>query len=542
LHAVHYAHAGSGELHLRPIINLKTEEGNRLFRTIAEEVATLVKKYQGSLSGEHGDGRLRGEFIRQMVGEKNYQLLQEIKRSWDPENIFNPNKIVDTPPMNTMLRYEPGQFTPEFKTIFRFHQQDILQHAEQCNGSGDCRKTHLSGGTMCPSFMASKNEKDTTRARANILREFLTHSDKINRFDHKEIYEVMDLCLSCKACKSECPSNVDMAKLKAEFLQQYYDANGVPFRSKLIANFSASAKLGSLMPSVYNFFVSNTFTGNLIKRFSGFALKRSMPKLSKNTLQHWYKKHKKEITATQNRQVYLFCDEFTNYNDAHIGITAILLLEKLGYGVIIPQHEESGRTWLSKGLLREAQKIINRNIKALSPLVSAATPLIGIEPSAILTFRDEYPDLATDENLAAAREMSKHVFLIDEFIAAEIEKGNITKEKFTKEKRLVQLHGHCQQKAISSTAPSVKMLSLPENYSVETIPSGCCGMAGSFGFEKEHYDLSMQIAELVLLPTVRKQDAGTLIAAPGTSCRHQIHDGCGRKALHTIEILYNALR
>jgi len=541
LHAVHYAHAGSGELHLRPIINLKTKEGNQLFRTIAEEVATLVKKYNGSLSGEHGDGRLRGEFIKQMVGEKNYHLLQEIKRSWDPENIFNPNKIVDTPPMNTMLRYEPGQFTPEFKTVFRFHQQDILQHAEQCNGSGDCRKTELSGGTMCPSFMATRNEKDTTRARANILREFLTHSGKLNRFDHKEIYEVMDLCLSCKACKSECPSNVDMAKLKAEFLQQYYDANGVPFRSKLIANFSASAKFGSMMPSVYNFFVSNPITGNLIKRISGFAVKRSMPTLSKTTLLNWYNKHQKEITQKGKRKVYLFCDEFTNYNDAHIGITAILLLERLGYEVIIPQHEESGRTWLSKGLLRDAQKIINRNIVALSPLVSEATPLIGIEPSAILTFRDEYPDLASDANVAAAKELAKHVFLIDEFIASEIGKGNITKGLFTKEKRVIRLHGHCQQKAISSMAASVKMLTLPEQYIVETIPSGCCGMAGSFGFEKEHYDLSMQIGELVLLPAVRKQDAETIIAAPGTSCRHQIKDGTGRKALHTVEVLYQAL-
>ena len=222
LYSVHYAHAGSGEIHLRPIINLKTKEGNQLFRTIAEEVATLVKKYDGSLSGEHGDGRLRGEFIKQMVGEKNYALLKQVKNTWDPQHIFNPNKIVDTPSMNTMLRYEPGQLTPEFKTIFRFHKQDILQHAEQCNGSGDCRKTHLSGGTMCPSFMATRDEKDTTRARANILREFLTHSDKQNRYDHKEIYEVMSLCLSCKACKSECPSNVDMAKLKAEFLQHYY--------------------------------------------------------------------------------------------------------------------------------------------------------------------------------------------------------------------------------------------------------------------------------------------------------------------------------
>ncbi|MCU0395776.1 MAG: FAD-binding oxidoreductase [Chitinophagaceae bacterium] len=241
LYSVHYAHAGSGELHLRPILNLKTEEGNRMFRVIAEEIATLVKKYNGSLSGEHGDGRLRGEFIPQMIGPKNYELLRQIKYTWDPKNIFNPNKIVDTPSMNSMLRYEPGQQTPTFNTIFRYHNQDILQHAEQCNGSGDCRKTHLSGGTMCPSYMATRNEKDTTRARANILREFLTHSHKVNRFDHAEIKEVMDLCLSCKGCKGECPSNVDVAKLKAEFLQHYYDANGVPLRSRLIANFTKSA-------------------------------------------------------------------------------------------------------------------------------------------------------------------------------------------------------------------------------------------------------------------------------------------------------------
>ena len=542
LHSVHYAHAGSGEIHLRPIINLKTKEGNQLFRTIAEEVATLVKKYQGSLSGEHGDGRLRGEFLEQMVGKKNYQLLKEIKRSWDPHHIFNPNKIVDTPPMNTMLRYTPGQFTPEFKTIFRYHQQNILQHAEQCNGSGDCRKTHLSGGTMCPSFMATKNEKDTTRARANILREFLTNSDKINRFDHKEIYEVMELCLSCKACKSECPSNVDMAKLKAEFLQQYYDANGVPFRSLMIANFSLSARLGSIAPSIYNFFMTNAVTGNIIKRAVGFAVKRTMPTLSKVTLKTWYDKHNYyKRPVFDNKKVYLFCDEFTNYNDAHIGKTAILLLEHLGYEVIIPKHEESGRTWLSKGLVRKAKIIANKNIELLSGIISEQTPMIGIEPSAILTFRDEYPDLATDENLDAAEQLAKNVFFIDEFIAGEIDKGNISKEQFTAEKKNIQLHGHCQQKSVSSVAASVKILSLPENYSVQTIPSGCCGMAGSFGFEKEHYDLSMQIGELVLLPTVRKQSEDTIIAAPGTSCRHQIKDGTGREALHTVEVLYDAL-
>jgi FAD/FMN-containing dehydrogenase/Fe-S oxidoreductase len=546
LYSVHYAHAGSGEIHLRPIINLKTAEGNRLFRSIAEEIATLVKKYNGSLSGEHGDGRLRGEFIKQMVGEKNYQLLKEIKKAWDPENIFNPNKIVDTPPMNTMLRYTPGQQTPAFNTVFRFNNQDVLQHAEQCNGSGDCRKTQLSGGTMCPSFMATRNEKDTTRARANILREFLTHSDKLNRFDHKEIYEVMDLCLSCKGCKSECPSNVDVAKLKAEFLQHYYDANGVPFRSKLVANFSKSARLGAIAPGMYNFMMTNKGISRTIKKIAGFAVNRSMPTLHRTTLRTWLKQRgtqKNNGLQEKNprRKIYLFCDEFTNYNDTQIGITAIQLLEKLGYEIVIPLHEESGRSWLSKGLIRKAKKIAHQNISRLQSIVTDTSPLVGIEPSAILTFRDEYIDLADDDMLAAARKLSANVFLIDEFIASEIEKGYITENSFTKEKRTVLLHGHCQQKALSSVAASVKLLSLPQNYTVETIPSGCCGMAGSFGYEKEHYELSMKIGELVLFPAVRKQTGDSIIAAPGTSCRHQIKDGTGKKALHPVEVLFEAL-
>ena len=541
LYSVHYAHAGSGELHLRPIINLKTEEGNRLFRTIAEEVATLVKKYKGSLSGEHGDGRLRGEFIQQMIGEKNYQLLKEIKHIWDPQHIFNPNKIVDTPSMNSMLRYVPGHFTPEFKTIFRFHQQNILQHAEQCNGSGDCRKTHLSGGTMCPSYMATRDEKDTTRARANILREYLTNSSKENRFDHKEIYDVMSLCLSCKACKSECPSNVDMAKLKAEFLQHYYDANGVPFRARLIANFTKAAYIGSLVPGIYNFLVKNAITGSIIKVLSGFALKRSMPTVSYQTLKSWYRKNKNALLTQSDKVVYLFCDEFTNYNDAEIGIKAVKLLTQLGYMVKIIQHEESGRTWLSKGLIRKAKVIANKNIELFSAYISDSIPLIGLEPSAILTFRDEYPDLATDENHAAATQLAKNVFFIDEFLAKEIDRGNITSASFTAIEKNIMLHGHCQQKAVGSVADSVKVLSLPTNFSVSTIPSGCCGMAGSFGYEKEHYDVSMKIGELVLFPSVRKNHNSCTIAAPGTSCRHQIKDGTGVRALHTVEILYDAM-
>ena len=299
------------------------------------------------------------------------------------------------------------------------------------------------------------------------------------------------------------------------------------------------------------------FCANLIKKFSGFAVERSMPTLYKTTLKSWYEKRLKDklkvgynspsgpsdrlIRAGVRGCIYLFCDEFTNYNDTFIGIKAILLLEKFGYEVIIPGHIESGRAWLSKGLIRKAKKIANKNISLLHPLITADTPLIGIEPSAILTFRDEYIDLADDEQLTKARQLSENVFLIDEFIAREIEKGNITAAQFTREKRNIQLHGHCQQKALSSVAPSVRLLSLPENYSVEVIPSGCCGMAGSFGYEKEHYELSMKIGELVLLPAVRNQSPEVIVAAPGTSCRHQIKDGAGRKALHTVEVLYEAL-
>lgn len=538
LYCVHYAHAGTGELHLRPIINLKTQDGYRQFRKIAEEIARLVKKYQGSLSGEHGDGRLRGEFIPWMVGEKNYELMRELKSWWDPENLFNPNKIVDTPPMDTHLRYEAGQKTPYFHSAFRFYDQDILQHAEQCNGSGDCRKTHFSGGTMCPSFMATKNEKDTTRARANILREFLTNSDKINRFDHSEIKEVMDLCLACKGCKSECPSNVDVAKLKMEFLYQYQKENGVPIRSRLVGNYAKMSKLASLVPGIYNAMMGNESFRRFSNKLIGFHPDRTMPLLAKETFNAWTKARRR---SESTKKVYLFNDEFTNFNDVEIGKKAVLLLEKLGYEVISIPHEISGRAYLSKGMLDSAKNIAVRNIETFYPLINSNTPLIGIEPSAILTFRDEYPDLVGDQLYIQAKDLSKHCYLFEEFIAREIDLGNIQESQFTQEKKLIKLHGHCQQKAISSLVPAKKSLSLPKNYEVQIIPSGCCGMAGSFGYEKEHYELSMQIGELVLFPTIRNLSEETLIAAAGTSCRHQIHDGTKRTAQHPIEILYEAL-
>ncbi len=507
---------------------------------IAEEISTLVKKYKGSLSGEHGDGRLRGEFIRQQIGEKNYALIKGLKKVWDEQNIFNPNKIVDTPPMDKFLRYEADHKVPEFKTVFRFNNQNILQHAEQCNGSGDCRKTELSGGTMCPSYMATRNEKDTTRARANILREVLTNSEKINRFDSKEVKEVMDLCLVCKGCKSECPSNVDVAKLKMEFLQHYHEQNGLPMRSWLIGNYSKMSNIASYVPWAYNLVLGNAPLRKIANRVIGFHPERTMPLLSSNTLKQWYKNSEKTASKSA-KKVYLFCDEFTNFNDVEIGKKALDLLNKLGYEVIIPNHVDSGRAYLSKGMLKDAQKLANQNVALLKDVVTEETPIIGIEPSAILTFRDEYPDLVDENLIEAAKKLAKNALMIDEFIAREIDAKRITTDSFTSEKRLIKLHGHCQQKSVASLTPTKKILSLPKNYEVHLIPSGCCGMAGSFGYEKEHYELSMKIGELVLFPTVRKQPEEVIIAAPGTSCRHQIHDGTGRKALHPVEILWAAL-
>ncbi len=559
LYSVHYAHAGTGELHLRPILNLKTQEGHTLFRKVAEDTAKLVKKYKGSLSGEHGDGRLRGEFIKLMVGEVNYTNFKAIKQVFDENGIFNPNKIVDTPPMDESLRYRVNHPEPQITTFFDFDKQKgILRLAEKCNGSGDCRKTEVTGGVMCPSYMATRNEKDTTRARANILREILTNSDKKNPFDSEEIKEVMDLCLSCKGCKSECPSNVDMGKMKAEFLAHYYEANGVPFRTKLIANFSKANKLAALLPSVYNFFVTNNFTSKIFKKIAGFAPKRSLPTLYKTTLKDWYtKNHPQPLLGKEGsslspsfeggarggiKVVYLFCDEFTNYNDTEIGIKTIKLLQTLGYVVIMPiEVKESGRTYLSKGLLKEAKKIANNNVNIFKNFITDTTPLIGIEPSGILSFRDEYLDLVDKNIRPDAEKIAKNAFLLDEFLANEIDAGNISAAQFHTEKKLLKLHGHCYQKALSSLTFTKKVLSLPKNYEMHVIASGCCGMAGAFGYESEHYDVSMQVGELILFPAVRKQAEDTIIVASGTSCRHQIKDGTNKMALHLAEVLWDAV-
>jgi Fe-S oxidoreductase len=384
--------------------------------------------------------------------------------------------------------------------------------------------------------MATRDEDKSTRARANILREYLTRPQKAKIFDSEEVLKVLDLCLSCKACKSECPSNIDMAKFKAEFLQQYYDQHGFPIRSLLIAYLPRISRIGMLFRPV-----ANLITGTvLFKKAIGFAPDRKIPELSRLTLRKWYRK---PISPDKNKigKVYLFADEFTNFNESHIGIKAIMLLNKLGYEVVIPKHLESGRTYLSKGLLRKAKQIANYNVTQLSIIISDQTPLIGIEPSTILTFRDEYPELVDTHLQQEARNLAKNALMLEEFMVREIENGHISNEQFTKEKKDIKLHGHCQQKAIATTLPTRKMLELPTNYSVTEIKSGCCGMAGSFGYEKEHYELSMQIGELDLFPAVRNANSDEIIVAPGTSCRNHIKDGTRRNVFHPVELLWNAV-
>lgn len=546
LKCVYHAHIGTGELHLRPILNLKDSKEVALFREVAKETAHLVKKHRGSLSGEHGDGRLRGEFIPLMYGDYLYGVMKEVKQIFDRPSIFNSGKIVDTPPMNTMLRYFPDEPVKEYNTYFDYSDKGgWLRAVEQCNGSGDCRKSISFPGTMCPSFRVSGREEDSTRGRANVLRELLTNPKSGKVFDQKEILEVLDLCISCKACKSECPSNIDMARYKSEFLQHHYDVCGYSFRSFMVSRMAQMQKLGSFIPGIYNFFATNRISSSFLKKILKFSSNRSIPQLSKVTLRRYAARRFRESTFNSgmfSKRLYLFADEFTNFNEAEVGIAFIELVHRLGYEVIIPKHFESGRAAISKGMLKRAKMLANKNVEVLKDIITDDCPLVGIEPSAILSFRDEYPSLVNNSLRESAKKLAGRALLYDEFIMREFDKGNIDRSLFNSNHLKIKLHGHCHQKSLASVELSAKMLSIPANYKVETLPTGCCGMAGSFGYEKEHYDFSMKIGEQMLFPLVRDSWESVEISAPGTSCRQQILDGTGRKAKHPIQILNEALR
>jgi len=561
LNCVYHAHIATGELHLRPILNLKNREDVKLFHTIARETAMLVKKYKGSLSGEHGDGRLRGEFIPLMYGEQVYGMFLKIKDCFDPHGIFNPGKITDTPPMDSSLRYDPERQVKEIRTVFDFSStRGMLRAVENCNGSGDCRKWHTAGGVMCPTYMATRNEMLSTRSRANVLREYWSQDAKDDPVKNMELFDILDLCLSCKGCKSECPSNVDMAKLKAEFLQHFYDKNGVPLRTWMVAHINFLNRIGSIFPNLYNLITSSS----LIKKMMGFDTRRDIPEIKNYNLRKWlsavhecisngfrnsFTEARAPLSFGEGSEVkynigklYLFVDEFTRFNDVRIGMGTITLLSRLGYQIEIIPHKESGRTFISKGLLRKAQKIADCNVGIFSRLVSVDIPLVGIEPSCILSFRDEYPELVSHSLREAARKLAPNTMTIEEFIVREWKKGNIQSSQFTDRNASVVFHGHCQQKSLITTQATREMLSIPVNYTVNELKTGCCGMAGSFGYEKKHYELSMQIGELTLFPQVRETAAETIIVAPGTSCRQHIEHGTGRKTKHPVEVLLEALR
>lgn len=541
LKASYYAHAGAGELHVEPIINLKSEEGLRVFRAVLAETADLMVKYKGSLSGEHGDGRLRGEFIPRVMGDDVYTLFKEVKKIFDPSFVFNAGKITDTPRMDSHLRTATKPTREISTTYFDFSKEGgVLRVAEKCSGSGDCRRSVATGGLMCPSYMATRLERDSTRARANVLRQFLSNELDGHPFDHDELKEIMDLCLSCKGCKTECPTGVDITKLKAEFLQQYYDRNPIPFRSRLIANFTKAQKWASIAPWLYNFWFGNSFLRRITNKLVGFHPQRTMPLLAKTPLRKWWSRRAK-INMKTAKKVYLFCDEFTNYQDAGVGQKTILLLEALGYQVEIPAHVESGRTFLSKGLVIKAKSLAMKNIDLLKGLITDQTPLIGIEPSAILTFRDEYIDLLDGERKEAAKKIAAHCYTLEEFIAMQNRAGEIDRSLFTEEPLEIVVHGHCYQKVLSNQQHSVECLQIPLNFKTKVLPTGCCGMAGSFGYEEEHYAVSQQIGELALFPALRGIKPATRIIAAGTSCRHQIKDGVSMEALHPAELLYEAL-
>ena len=580
---VYYGHISTGELHLRPIINIKTAEGKKLFREVAFETAKLVKKHKGSLSGEHGDGRLRGEFIPMMYGDTVYQIMREVKQTWDPDGVFNMHKIIDTPPMDEWLRFAVGQkYAVEeelcsnetyynWRAAFdeckvegasgvRSQAHALMCSVEQCNGAGACLKSNLIGGTMCPAYKVSGDEMRSTRTRANILREILTRGYEseafagVNQgksvFDIPELSEVLDTCLACKGCLSECPSNVDITKLRSEILQQKYDRHGTPFRSWMVARMAMMEGLGAKVRPLYNFFASFQPSAWVIKKIVRFSIKRKIPKLSRYSMRKLVEmeneKHPEIYNSLLKRTVYLFADEFTNMQEAELGLSFAKLLMKLGYRVEIPQHVESGRAAISKGCLKLAKQYAEENVRLLKHHIHDEVPLVGIEPSCILSFRDEYPDLVSPEMREDAKKLGKSCLLFDEFIVREYKAGRIKKDTFKELNADIYLHGHCHQKSLIGVGKCAEMLELIPGVKVNVIPSGCCGMAGSFGYEKEHYKTSMAIGEMVLFPSVRKaiedKKKNVIVAAPGTSCRQQILDGTRVKALHPIEIMYNCLK
>jgi FAD/FMN-containing dehydrogenase/Fe-S oxidoreductase len=537
--AAFYAHASVGCIHVRPLINLKARQEIETMRAIAGEVGDLVIEFGGTMSGEHGDGLVRSWFVERFFGPALYRAFREVKRAFDPPGLMNPGKIVEGPPIDEALRFGPEYRTVPVTTYFDWSKDGGFAHAaELCSGVGACRKKIE--GTMCPSYMVTREEEHSTRGRANLLRAVLSGVLPPEELTGRRLFDALDLCLECKSCKAECPANVDMAKLKYEFLAGYHRAHGTTLRTRAFGNFRALARLGSAAAPLSTWLTDRRPVRWAMDVVGGVDRRRRLPPFARQTFLQWWttRPRRDEVQRTGETPrgtVAFFADTFTIYNYPELGRATVRLLEALGYVVVLAEAGCCGRTLISKGLLAQAQRDARANVAALLPLAAAGTPIVGLEPSCILTFRDEVPDLVPGDD---ARMLARHVLLIDEFLAAEHARSPLPLGDAGE--RRVLLHGHCHQKALAGTR-TVHDVLRAAGYRVEEVDSGCCGMAGSFGFEREHYDLSMAIGERRLLPAVRALPSDVPVVAMGVSCRQQIAHGTGRSARHLVEVLEGGL-
>lgn len=537
--AAYYGHASVGCLHIRPVVSLKNQEGVDKMVSIADEISDLVKDFGGTLSGEHGDGIVRGVWNEKMFGPDIYKLFQELKATFDPNGLMNPNKIIDTPAMDQNLRYGPDYraVTQPSKLDFSI-DTDFAGAIEMCNGMGACRKLE---GHMCPSYIATRDEEHSTRGRANLLRAAMSGKMPEITMTSKRLFEAMDLCLECKGCKAECESGVDMAKIKYEFLDQYHKANGTPLRNRVFGHINRLSAWGSRTAPFSNLMASNPIGKIMTQMVLGIHPKRNPPKFVRNTFAKWFKARGSSSGLAASVQatntVVLLNDTYMNYNYPEIGRAAVALLEAAGLNVVLSGTQCCGRPMISKGLLDDATSNAIANVNQLYAYAEQGIPVIGCEPSCLLTFRDEYPELVRDEK---AKKVAANSFMIDEFLVKLQEDGKLKLDLGKLEKKVL-FQAHCHQKADMGTAVSMAALRLAPGYQVELVNAGCCGMAGSFGYEKEHYDISMKIGEESLFPAIRAKDSDWEIAVMGVSCRQQVADGTGRKARHLVEVLADAL-
>ncbi|MDZ7772413.1 MAG: FAD-linked oxidase C-terminal domain-containing protein [Balneolaceae bacterium] len=541
---VFYAHASVGELHLRPVIDIENPEGVEKMRAMAEEVASLVRSYRGSLSGEHGDGRVRAPYIEKVLGTEMMPLLRQVKELWDPNYRFNPGKIIEPKPLGVDLRRPTRPRAMEADTVFAWRREGGFDRAlELCNGAGVCRKLAGSGGTMCPSYMATREEKDSTRGRANLFRQLFA-GEGPEAFRSEELHDALSLCLSCKACKSECPANVDMARMKAEFTHGWHREHGITRTERFFGQAGRLYPLAARFPRLSNALLASPAGKEMLYRLLGIDRRRTLPRFARQTFTDWWEERREGGTDVEKRPaVYLLNDLFTNYHEPQIARSAVRVLEALGYRVICDGVTETGRPQISKGLMDRARELSLENIPRLHALAAQGIPVVGLEPSELLTLRDEYLDLSPDDMLEQARKLADRSFLLEEFLLS----GDHPLQpawRTDREKAAVLLHGHCHTKALTGNGPVLEALS-QAGYRPEAADTGCCGMAGSFGYEADKYELSMQIGGQRLFPAIRQSSVQereeTIICAPGFSCRHQIRDGTGERALHPAELLEAAL-